>query len=79
MTIEDFPCTVEVYLDDGRVCYYTVSGPSKAREHVSEIIKGGYRHDESDTLEWYPPHRIRKVKISGPPVGTQYPDKVRAT
>jgi len=66
--------TICVYLDDGRVYEYQVTGADKAREHVSAIIKGGYRHnDGKNTFEHYPTHRINKVKVVGG-VPTKYPD-----
>jgi len=59
--------TISVYLDTGVVCEYDVDDEIKAREHASAIIKDGYRStsENSDDLEWYPPHRIVKIKIQG--------------
>ena len=74
-------CKVSVYLDTGVVCEYEVTTPEKGREHAAAIIKTGYRstgHGESD-LEWYPPHRIDKVKVSKAAESTKYRDKKRAT
>lgn len=68
---------ISVYMDDGRVFDYPCAGLA-AREHASEIIKGGYRSAKENVLEWFPPHRIRKVKIVGD-IGTAYPDSVRGT
>lgn len=72
---------VQVYMDDGRVFQYTVDSPSKGREHASAIVKTGYRHTEmgSTDLEWYPPHRIVKVKVINGGESTKYSDTVRAT
>jgi len=72
---------LSVYMDDGRVFEYDVSSPDKAREHASAIIITGYRHTpkETDDLEWYPPHRINKIKINGGGETTKYKDTVRAT
>jgi hypothetical protein len=70
---------VSVYLDDGRVFDYEVSDPMKGREHASAIIKTGYRHTDGNDLEWYPPHRIEKVKVGGACESTRYRDKPRAT
>jgi hypothetical protein len=58
---------ISVYLDDGRVFDYEVDSTMKAREHIYAIIQTGYRHtpSESSDLEWYPPHRIVKVKAIG--------------
>lgn len=77
--------TIQVYLDNGCVYEYTVKAdtPSdcaaKAREHAAEIVRGGYRHNDGKTFEHYPPHCIRKVKVTGITVPTLYPDKVRGT
>lgn len=71
---------VEVYIDDGRVFSYNVSSPDKGREHAAAIVKTGYRHTTEELdLEWYPPHRIVKVKVKGGCESTQYRDSVRAT
>ena len=70
--------TVSVYLDDGRVFEYEVSGPEKAREHSHAIVATGYRHTSAEALEHYPPHRISKVKVTPPP-DTMYRDTVRGT
>jgi hypothetical protein len=72
---------VSVYLDNGVVCEYEVASPDKGREHAAAIIKTGYRStgNGSTDLEWYPPHRIEKVKVSGAAESTKYRDKKRAT
>lgn len=72
---------ISVYIDDGRVFEYECSDAMKAREHVSAIIKTGYRHTPADTedLEWYPPSRIVKVKSTGSGESTGYKDSTRAT
>jgi hypothetical protein len=70
---------VEVYMDDGRVFSYFVSNSMKGREHASKIISTGYRHTEDSNLEWYPPHRIDKVKVTGGGESTKYKDNIRAT
>lgn len=71
---------IEIYMDFGAVYTYYVH-PDKAREHADAILKGGYRHTPEGTndLEWYPPHRIIKVKIENGGESTQYRDEVRAT
>jgi hypothetical protein len=77
---------IDVYVDDGRVFYYTLRSIAryreslfaKAREHASKIVTGGYRHNDGNTFEHLPPHRIDKVKLTPPP-STSYPDKVRGT
>ena len=69
---------INVYLDDGRVFEYPVEGAGKAREHAGAIVATGYRHSNDGVLEWYPPHRIVKVKCTGD-VDTDYPDDVRGT
>ncbi|UTC29833.1 hypothetical protein BAJUN_02030 [Bajunvirus bajun] len=79
---------IAVYLDDGRVFEYDVNTTSQAREHTAAIITGGYRSCQMDTsigsseegvLEHYPPHRILKVKATGPGIRTNYPDRIRGT
>lgn len=72
---------VQVYLDDGRVAEYPVKSPISGREHASAIIKTGYRSTPvgSRDLEWYPPHRIVKVKVIGGGESSKYQDTWRAT
>lgn len=72
---------IAVYMDDGRVFEYKVDDSSKGREHASSIVKTGYRHTPkgSKDLEWYPPHRIDKVKVIGGAESSKYSDTVRAT
>ena len=74
-------CYVAVYLDCGVVHEYDVPDPMKGREHADAIIKTGYRHtpEGSNDLEWYPPHRIEKVKVTGGGESSQYRDRTRAT
>lgn len=68
---------VQVYMDDGRVFEYKVPSAEKVREHAAAIVKGGYRHNDGDIFEHYPPHRILKVKSQG--IDTMYLDTVRGT
>jgi hypothetical protein len=72
---------VVVYIDSGIVFEYSVQDPMKGREHAAAIIKSGYRHTTigSDDLEWFPPHRIEKVKVIGGAESSQYRDTTRAT
>lgn len=71
---------MEIYLDDGRVFSYEVPSDDKGREHASAIVSTGYRHnDGTGTFEWYPPHRILKVKVTGGVVRTKYTDEVSGT
>jgi len=74
-------CYVAVYLDSGIVFEYEVRDPMKGREHAAAIIKSGYRHtpQDSDDLDWFPPHRIDKVKVVGGAESTKYRDTTRAT
>lgn len=69
--------TIYVYIDNGVVFSYDVSSAIKVREHADAIIKGGYRHNDGETFEHYPPHRIVKVKSSNIP--TNYPDTSTGT
>lgn len=68
---------IQVYLDDGRIFFYHVDSAEKVREHTSAIIATGYRHNDGEVFEHYPPHRISKVKSKGIP--TNYPDQVEGT
>lgn len=68
---------VSVYIDDGRIFEYEVGSPDKVREHAAAIIVGGYRHNDGEVFEHYPPHRILKVKSRDIP--TDYPDIVKGT
>jgi len=77
---------LDVYLDDGVVYSYGVTGKSpehvaaKAREHASAIAATGYRHNDGEgEFVHFPPHRISKIKITGGPVPTDYVDSVRGT
>jgi hypothetical protein len=51
---------------------------SKAREHAAAIVAGGYRHNDGEEFEHYPPHRILKVKVTPAP-STSYPDRMKGT
>jgi hypothetical protein len=70
--------TIQVYLDDGRVCEYQVAN-DKVLEHAYAIITAGYRHKSKgdEFEEWYPPHKIIKVKYPGNE--SSYYDTVRGT
>lgn len=70
---------IEIYLDDGRVFSYDLPNEEKIREHAAAIITGGYRHSsrDGDYWEWYPPHRITKVK--GPRLSSKYYDECIGT
>ncbi len=63
---------IRVYLDDGRVAEYSVESEASVREHASAIVKDGYRHNDGQVFEHYPPHRIMKVKCVGS-IHTKYP------
>lgn len=64
-------------MDDGRVFSYEVTSHDKVREHADAIIKTGYRHNDGDVFEHYPPHRVLKVKSANIP--TSYTDTVSGT
>jgi len=68
---------IEVYMDDGRVFCYMVENEEKVREHSAAIITTGYRHNDGETYEHYPPHRILKIKSHD--IKTKYVDKTRGT
>ena len=67
---------ISVYLNDGRVFSYECEA-WKAREHVSQIIAGGYRTVRGGVLAHYPPHHIFKVTAGGQK--TEYEDEVSGT
>lgn len=71
---------ISVYMDFGSIYTYEVH-PDKAREHASAIIETGYRHtpEGSDDLEWFPPHRILKVKVENGGKTTSYKDNIKET
>jgi len=73
--------TVSVYIDAGIVFEYEVDCPMKGREHAAAIIATGYRHtpEGSSDLEWFPPHRIVKVKVSDGGESSGYHDRTRPT
>ena len=72
---------VSVYLNTGVVYEYQVDSTTKGREHAAAIIATGYRHtsQDSEDLEWFPPHRIEKLTVSGAGEGSRYRDLARAT
>ena len=45
----------------------------KAREHIGQIWANGYRHCNKGVLEFFPPHWIDKIKVTGD-VSSSYPD-----
>lgn len=75
--------TIAVYLDDGLVFEYEVSSMASAREHAAAIQTNGYRSVSKatrDVATYYPVHRIRKIKVTGPsPMSTAYTDTARGT
>jgi len=71
------PHILKVYIDDGRIFWYELNSAEKVREHSAAIIKDGYRHNDGETFEHYPPHRILKVKSNNIP--TNYPDHAEGT
>jgi hypothetical protein len=71
---------VSVYIDNGLVFEYDVIDESKGREHAHAIITTGYRHtDRNGDLEWFPPHRILKIKVENGAESSKYLDTTRAT
>lgn len=75
----EYAIMVQVYLDNGIVYEYEVSDAIKGREHAAAIIATGYRHSDGDNLEWFPPHRLVKVKVTDGAETTKYRDNARAT
>lgn len=74
---------ISVYIDDGLVFDYEVTSMASAREHAAAIQTSGYRSVSEDTpnvATFFPVHRIRKVKVTGPSsMPTAYTDKARGT
>lgn len=70
---------ISVYLDTGYVVEWKLDGFAKAREFAAEMIARGCRTTEGEYTVWWPPHRIRKIKIKGGHETSHYPNKVRAT
>jgi hypothetical protein len=72
--------TIRVYIDNGVVYEYDVTGSVSAREHADAIVRTGYRHNRGTLagMTVYPPHRIAKVRILGR-IPTKYPDRVSGT
>lgn len=77
--------TVKVYMKYGGATFeYDIESTdsalltAKAREHLAAIAQGGYRHCAEGILEWFPPHWIDKVKVTGG-IGTSYPDRCSGT
>lgn len=68
---------ISIYLDDGRIFWYNLETAEKVREHAAAIIDTGYRHNDGTVFEWYPPHRIRKIKSNNIP--TNYTDNTGGT
>jgi isopropylmalate/homocitrate/citramalate synthase len=63
---------ISVYLDDTRIYTYEASAPTsseraaKARDHIHAMGRNGLTIGPRDgALEYYPPHRISKIKVSG--------------
>lgn len=76
--LDEIEMKLSIYLDDGRIFSYEVSGEDKAREHSHAIAQTGYRHNNGLVFEHYPPHRILKITTDGP-VKTKYKDTSRGT
>jgi hypothetical protein len=68
---------LEIYLDNGVIFSYDVASQEKVREHAHAIVMTGYRHNDGNVFEHYPPHRILKVKASN--IDTKYTDTVSGT
>lgn len=58
--------TIAVYLEHGEVIEYQITDAQNGIEHCAEIGMKGY-HDvqENGTLVYWPPHRIKKIKVYG--------------
>jgi hypothetical protein len=74
-SINDFE--IKVYISDGRIFKYLVKSEAKVREHSHAIALTGYRHNDGDVFEHYPPHRI--LKITSQNISTHYTDQTIGT
>ena len=78
--------TINVYLKGGAKHSYTVEADcdnylgAKVREHVFAIASGGFRANSGcGEFEWFGPHWIDKIKITGCNVPTIYATKPTGT
>lgn len=69
---------INVYIDNGNVYSYRVPDEEAVRDHCHEIITSGYRSSHGQHWTWYPPHRIKKIKLKKP-LSTNYSDEVSGT
>ena len=83
--MEKMSYAIQVYLDDGIIFEYNVDSLEKVREHTDAIASNGYRHNDGETFECYPVHRIMKVKCVHTrsdglqSIPTLYPDRIKGT
>jgi len=71
--------TITIYLKGGTVHSYKISADTdnwlgaKAREHCHAIMSGGFRANSGcGQFEWFGPHWIDKLKVTGCYVPTTY-------
>lgn len=69
---------ISVYIDNGNIYEYFVNDEESVRDHCHEIIQSGYRSSHGDHWVWFPPHRIKKIKVPMS-LSTNYSDEVRGT
>ena len=59
---------------------YEVPTREQAMDHFGAITETGYRRvNERGMLEWFSPHLLRRIRIEGPGLGTNYPDTFQRT
>ena len=71
--------TIYVYLNGGTKHHYNIEADTqynlgaKVREHVYAIASGGFRANSGcGEFEWFGPHWIDKIKVTGCNVPTTY-------
>ena len=59
---------------------YEVETKEQAMNHFAAITDTGYRRvNDRNQLEWYAPSMLKFIKIDGPGLETNYPDKFLRT
>ena len=64
----------------GYFTYDTGDNKEQALDHLTNIIRDGYRRvDDRNNMVHYMPRIIERVVLEGPGIKTQYPDKIVTT
>lgn len=66
---------ISVYLVNGNVYNYDVDSSLIAQSHAADIISKGYKacNNKSGILEYHPPHRIAKIKLTNKDIKIAHP------